>query len=153
VLRLLYNSLTTPGSIIDYHIPSGRRATRKVQAVLGGFSSGDYASERVWATSHDGARVPISLVYRKELFKKDGSNNLMLYGCVRGLMNAGPMTSASQLKVCLTSDETNRSQPAFASITTRYGSYGMSMDPSFDSKRLSLLDRGWVYAIAHSECC
>jgi protease II len=25
------------------------------------------------------------------------------------------------------------------------------MDPTFDSKRLSLLDRGWVFGIAHSE--
>jgi oligopeptidase B len=30
-----------------------------------------------------------------------------------------------------------------------YGSYGISIDPGFASDRLSLLDRGWIFAIAH----
>ncbi|MBA2242841.1 MAG: S9 family peptidase [Chthoniobacterales bacterium] len=30
-----------------------------------------------------------------------------------------------------------------------YGSYGISIDPSFSSNRISLLDRGVIYAIAH----
>ena len=30
-----------------------------------------------------------------------------------------------------------------------YGAYGHAVPPSFSTKRLSLLDRGWAYAIAH----
>jgi oligopeptidase B len=30
-----------------------------------------------------------------------------------------------------------------------YGSYGIPMDPGFSASRLPLLDRGWVWAIAH----
>ncbi|MFT3736494.1 MAG: S9 family peptidase [Rhodocyclaceae bacterium] len=30
-----------------------------------------------------------------------------------------------------------------------YGAYGISSDPWFSSTRLSLLDRGWIYALAH----
>jgi oligopeptidase B len=30
-----------------------------------------------------------------------------------------------------------------------YGAYGLSMDPDFNSARLSLLDRGFIFAIAH----
>jgi oligopeptidase B len=30
-----------------------------------------------------------------------------------------------------------------------YGSYGFAMDPTFRSSALSLLDRGWVFALAH----
>jgi oligopeptidase B len=34
-------------------------------------------------------------------------------------------------------------------LLTAYGAYGMSFDPAFSSTTLSLLDRGFVYAIAH----
>ena len=36
-----------------------------------------------------------------------------------------------------------------AMLLTGYGSYGMSRDPVFSSVRLSLIDRGVIYAIAH----
>ena len=53
---------------------SAYRETKKVQAVLGGFSSSNYRTERLWATAPDGVRVPISLVYRKGAAKLDGTD-------------------------------------------------------------------------------
>jgi oligopeptidase B len=54
---------------------------KKVQPVLGGFQSSNYKTERLWATSADGVRVPVSLVYHKGLAKLDGSDPLLLNGC------------------------------------------------------------------------
>ncbi len=39
-----------------------------------------YASERLWVTAEDGVRVPVSLVYRRDRFRRDGSSPLYVYG-------------------------------------------------------------------------
>ncbi|MCP3979659.1 MAG: S9 family peptidase [bacterium] len=108
-LRFVYSSLTSPESVFDYDMDRRTRELRKVQEVLGGYDKENYASERIFATASDGTRVPISLVYRRDLVR-DGSRPLLLYG---------------------------------------YGSYGATIDPGFGSTRVSLLDRGVIYAIAH----
>ena len=110
ILRYGYQSLATPSSVIDFNMKTKTKEIKKEQQVLGGkFDKNNYVEERIWATATDGTKVPISMVYRKEI-KKDGSNPLLLYA---------------------------------------YGSYGISMDPYFSSTRLSLLDRGFIFAIAH----
>jgi oligopeptidase B len=109
-LRFSYQSLVTPRSIYDYDMMTKQRELKKATEVLGGYDKTQYQSERVYAVAGDGVRVPISLVYKKSLLRKDGSNPLYLYG---------------------------------------YGSYGACEDPWFSSGRLSLLDRGFVWAIAH----
>ncbi|MFZ3324171.1 MAG: S9 family peptidase [Usitatibacter sp.] len=108
-LRLVYESLVTPRSWYDYDVARRERVLLKRQPVLGKFDPKDYTSEALTAVAKDGARVPISLVYRTSL-RKDGPQPLLLYG---------------------------------------YGSYGIPMDPWFSSARISLLDRGMVFAIAH----
>jgi len=40
----------------------------------------EYKCERVWATASDGVKIPISLFYKKDLFKKDGTNPLLIEG-------------------------------------------------------------------------
>lgn len=54
------------------------RETKKVQPVLGGFSSSNYKTERLWASAPDGVKVPVSLVFRKGVAKLDGSDPLLL---------------------------------------------------------------------------
>ena len=109
LLRFGYQSMTTPASTYDYHMASREKTLLKQQPVLGDFDASNYTSERRFSASKDGAKVPLSIVYRKGT-KKDGSAPLLLYA---------------------------------------YGSYGHSMDPYFSMARLALLDRGFIYVIAH----
>ena len=108
--RFSYSSLTTPSSIIEYDLKEKTKNVLKQNEVLGDdFDKNNYKSELIWANARDGKKVPVSLVYRKDLYK-EGENPVLLYG---------------------------------------YGSYGSTNSARFSSVRLSLLDRGFVYAIAH----
>src|SRR6266571_6882586 len=78
VMRFFYTSLTAPWSAVDYEMETRTRTIVKEQPVRGGYDREDYATERVWATSHDGVKVPVSLVYRRDL-RRQGSP-LLLYG-------------------------------------------------------------------------
>jgi oligopeptidase B len=81
----------------------------KRDRVEGDFAPERYTSERIVIEARDNTQVPVSLVYRTDLFKPH-ENPLYL--------NA-------------------------------YGAYGFASDPEFQSIRLSLLDRGFVFAIVH----
>ena len=108
--RYGYSSMTTPNSTIEYNLNKKTKTVLKEAEILGGtFDKNNYESMLVWADARDGKKVPISLVFRKDTYKK-GKNPLLLYG---------------------------------------YGSYGSTNSAGFSSVRLSLLDRGFVYAIAH----
>ena len=108
--RYAYQSLVTPASVFDYDVTQHTSTLLKQTEVPGGYDASKYQSERVWATAKDGVKVPVSVVYRKDLKKADGSNPLYVYA---------------------------------------YGSYGAVLPVTFNSTRLSLLDRGVVMAFAH----
>lgn len=106
-IRLRYESLNRPAEVRALTLATGEQKVLKQTPVEGDFNADDYLVERLWAEAPDGARVPISLIGRKDV---SGCAPLYLYG---------------------------------------YGSYGASMDPWFSHARLSLLQRGWRFAIAH----
>lgn len=71
-VRVLYTSMVTPKSIIDVDVATRDRTVRKVQAV-NGFDAELYATDRVWATARDGKRIPISIAWRKDSWRQDGT--------------------------------------------------------------------------------
>ncbi len=106
-LRLSYESMVSPASVIDYDVAAQTFETLKVQEIPSGYDAALYTTQRLEIAARDGTLIPVSLVERKD--RKPGGP-LHLYG---------------------------------------YGAYGIAIDPGFSTTRLSLVDRGFVYAIAH----
>ncbi|MFN5778957.1 MAG: S9 family peptidase [Novosphingobium sp.] len=106
-LRLSYESMVSPASVLDYDVASRKLTTLKVQEIPSGYDASLYATERLEIAARDGTKIPVSVVYRKD---RAAGGPLHLYG---------------------------------------YGAYGISIDPGFSTTRLSLVDRGFAYAIAH----
>ncbi len=77
--RYGYQSLVTPSSVYEYDVTTGASTLLKQLEVPGGFDRTQYKSERLFATASDGTQVPVSLVYRTDLFDK-GTNPLYVYG-------------------------------------------------------------------------
>lgn len=40
---------------------------KKIQPVLGNYRPENYRTFRMWATSHDGVKVPLSVIQRKDI--------------------------------------------------------------------------------------
>jgi len=108
ILRIVYTSLKTPQSTYDYNMKNKKLTLLKQKEVPAGYNPDDYITTRIFATARDGTKVPVSLLYKKDMAKFP--NPLYLEG---------------------------------------YGSYGDCFDPEFDSNIFSLVDRGFIYAIAH----
>ena len=108
-LRFAYSSPTTPQRVYDYDMATRERTLRKEQEIPSGHNPADYVCRRLFAKSHDGADVPVTILHSKDT-PIDGTAPMLLYG---------------------------------------YGSYGFAMPASFSPNTYSLVDRGFVYAIAH----
>ena len=109
LIRVVYASMVSPTTVYDFDPESRSLTTRKVQEIPSGYDKSVYQTYRVEVPARDGAKVPVSIMHRKDV-PLDGSAPLYLYG---------------------------------------YGAYGIAIPPSFSTSRLSLVDRGFIYAIAH----
>jgi len=96
VVRYNYQSLVTPNSVFDYDMNTRKATLRKQTEIPGGFDRANYKSERLFATASDGTKIPMSVVYRKNV-KLDGSAPLLLYGYGSYGISIPPGFAASRL--------------------------------------------------------
>ena len=107
-LRFSTESMVSPATVWEQNIATGERNMLK-RSPTPNIDLGDYETQRYWATSLDGTKVPYDIVRLK---------------------NAQP----------------NGAAPA---MVYAYGSYEISIPPWFSVARLSLVDRGWTWVLAH----
>jgi len=104
-----YSSPTTPTQTITLNLQSAEQTVLKQELIPSGHKASDYVTRRFMAESHDGAQVPVTVLYHRDT----------------------PLNGTA------------------AAVLNGYGSYGESSYAEFRSDRLSLADRGFIFAIAH----
>ncbi|MGB6243633.1 S9 family peptidase [Gordonia sp. (in: high G+C Gram-positive bacteria)] len=78
-LRIGYAGYVDPTEVIDLDVATGERTLLRRQPVLGGYEPADYVAVREWAVAGDGTRVPVSLVFRRDL-DRSAPAPMLLYG-------------------------------------------------------------------------
>ena len=108
-IRIIYSSLKTPQRIYDYNMKTHKLVLRKQQRIPSGFNRKDYMLRRLYATAHDGEKIPLTLLAHKNTLL-DGSAPVFMMG---------------------------------------YGAYGRSLHPYYRTNIFSLVDRGFIFVLAH----
>jgi oligopeptidase B len=109
MLRFHFSNPLEPQSVYDFDVTTGALALRKQDPACRWCDRHRYVLHQLNAPAPDGERVPVTIVYRKDM-RRRGGNPTLIVG---------------------------------------YGAYGLSLRATFARTAFSLIDRGFVYAIAH----
>ena len=108
-INIVFSSLTTPNVYISCDLETFVINIDK-QDIIPNYNEKLYKSDRIYALTENGIKIPISIVYKKNINITNGPHKLHLYA---------------------------------------YGSYGHIIDTNFNKDIITLLDEGYIYAIAH----
>jgi oligopeptidase B len=109
ILRFHFSNPLQPPRVYDFDVTTGALILRKEDPASQWVNEDRYVLDQLSATAADGERVPITIVYRKNM-RQPGGNPTLILG---------------------------------------YGAYGLSLRATFTRSAFSVIDRGFVYAIAH----
>jgi oligopeptidase B len=77
--RYTYTSMVQPDSVYDVDLASGARTLRKM-ADVPTYDPRGYRSARLWAPARDGKKIPVSVAWRADRFRRDGSAPVLING-------------------------------------------------------------------------
>ncbi len=97
-MRVSYESMITPNTLFAVKFADLSKRVLKEKHIPAGYNANDYVTERLYAPARDGARVPISIVYRKG-YQKDGKAPLFLYAYGAYGYGMSPSFSTSRLSL------------------------------------------------------
>ncbi|HUS00338.1 MAG TPA: S9 family peptidase [Chitinophagaceae bacterium] len=98
-IRYNFTSLVTPAATYAYNLNTKKKKLLKQQKVGDSYNPALYETKRLWATGREGTKIPLSIVYRKDKFKKDGSNPLLLYAYGSYGANSDPNFNSSVISL------------------------------------------------------
>ncbi|WEV69098.1 prolyl oligopeptidase family serine peptidase [Bifidobacterium sp. ESL0775] len=160
-MRYSFSSYTQPGQLRELDVATGQSKLLKRAKVHGGFDAANYRERRVWVRVRDGELVPVSLVWRPDRCKAmaalgDDLSRIDLLDVAESPADGGPVSLGGGTSE--RHDESNdaglkqnhESCPVAGPLfITGYGAYEISSDPGFSVARVSMLDRGVLYAVVH----
>lgn len=97
-MRFTYSSFITPKSIFNYNMKEGKLTLLKETAVMGNYDKNNYITKRIFAKSHDGVLIPISILHHRNL-ELSGNNPTLLTGYGSYGMSNDPSFSHTYLSL------------------------------------------------------
>lgn len=117
-----YESMVNPYKLLSYNVVTKEYTILKKKEVPN-YDPSLYESKLILVPSHDGKEIPVSMLYRKDMFRHYNKSNNHL-----------------------SKKHKTETQPM---LLYGYGAYGICIEPGFRSTLCSLLDRSFIYCVAN----
>ncbi|WEV47086.1 S9 family peptidase [Bifidobacterium sp. ESL0690] len=160
-MRYSFSSYTQPGQLRELDVATGESKLLKRAKVHGGFDAKNYRERRIWVRVRDGELVPVSLVWRPDCCKAmaelgEHLSRIDLLNTAENsaspdFLSQGVHASEGRVEVNGAAYQENQDLRSAAGpmFITGYGAYESNSDPGFSVARVSMLDRGVLYAVVH----
>lgn len=78
--QYVYSSVITPFTTYEYNFKTGEKTILKQEIIPSGYNKADYTTERIMVPSRDGILIPLTIAYKNNVYKDNGTAPGFIYG-------------------------------------------------------------------------